>query len=268
MYLVDYHTHSSDFSPDAVSSMEELCEAAISRGVRELAITEHCDVNGWNGIPCDFDEEPYFAALDKLRLKYGGRLTVVCGLELGQPPQNSELATRYSSNPKFDFIIGSLHNLNGEEDFYFLKYPDAKTCQTLMERYFTELREMIVFGGFDVLGHISYPLRYIRGRDGLDFDFSGYTAELEDIFRLLAASGMGIELNTSGLRQPIGETMPVPDIVGLYRRCGGEIITLGSDAHAARDVGTGIAEGISVIRDAGFKYLTVYKNRKASFIKI
>lgn len=268
MYLVDYHTHSSYFSPDAASTMEEMCEAAIAKGVRELAFTEHCDVNGWNGIPCDFDEELYITALDRVKEEYGDRLTVVYGIELGQPTQNSGLAKRYLSSPGLDFIIGSLHNLRGMEDFYLLEYPDMDTCRALMERYFAELREMIGYGGFDVLGHISYPLRYIRGRAGLEFDFSEYTSELSDIFRLLAASGLGIELNTSGLRQPVGQTMPAPDIVRLYRECGGEIITLGSDAHTAGDVGAGISEGIAVLKDAGFKYFTVYKGRKASFVKI
>jgi histidinol-phosphatase (PHP family) len=268
MYPVDYHTHSSYFSPDAASTMEELCEAAISKGVKELAITEHCDVNGWNGVPCDFDEELYFIALDRVREKYEDHLTLVYGLELGQPSQNSELAKRYSSNPKLDFIIGSLHNLNETEDFYFLEYPDIDACRALIERYFIELREMIEFGGFDVLGHISYPLRYIRGRAGLGFDFTEYHSEIADIFRLLIASGMGIELNTSGLRQPFGQTMPTPDIVKLYRECGGEIVTLGSDAHSAQDVGSGIPEGIAILQDAGFRYLTVYKDRKPSFVEI
>ena len=268
MYLVDYHTHSSYFSLDAQSTMEELCESAIFRGISELCITEHCDVNGWDGQPCEFDDDSYYNMLDRMRGMYGERLTVLSGLELGQPTQNEELADRYSKNPRLDFIIGSLHNLDGIEDFYFLKYPDEDYCRSLIERYFIEQREMVELADFDVLGHIGYPLRYMQSREGINIDFSEFTDEIVSLFRSLAQAGKGIELNTSGLRQPFGKTLPTPDLVKLYRECGGEIITLGSDAHIARDIGAGITEGKEILSAAGFNYLTVYRSRQPQFIKI
>jgi histidinol-phosphatase (PHP family) len=154
MYLVDYHTHSSYFSPDGRSTMEELCEAAIARGISELCVTEHCDVNGWDGKPCELDDDSYYDMLDRMRGIYGERLIILSGLELGQPTQNMDLARRYASNPRLDFIIGSLHNLEGFEDFYFLEYPDEESCRPLISRYFSEQYEMVEKADFDVLGHI------------------------------------------------------------------------------------------------------------------
>lgn len=75
-------------------------------------------------------------------------------------------------------------------------------------------------------------------------------------------------MNTSGLRQFAKACLPDLDIVSLYRQLGGEIITVGSDAHTAEDVGKGIREGIEMIEQAGFDYITVYVNRQPSMIKI
>jgi histidinol-phosphatase (PHP family) len=268
MYLVDYHTHSSYFSPDGRSTMEELCEAAIARGISELCVTEHCDVNGWDGKPCELDDDSYYDMLDRMRGIYGERLIILSGLELGQPTQNMDLARRYASNPRLDFIIGSLHNLEGFEDFYFLEYPDEESCRPLISRYFSEQYEMVEKADFDVLGHIGYPLRYIQGRAGISFDVSEFTEEIIELFRVLVREGKGIELNTSGLRQPYGKTMPTPDLVKLYRECGGEIITLGSDSHIARDIGAGIKEGMEILEAAGFTHFTVYRRREPQFVRI
>jgi histidinol-phosphatase (PHP family) len=248
--------------------MEEICEAAISRGLSEICFTEHCDLVGWDGTPCEFDDKSYYEMLDRMREIYGDSLTILSGIELGQPTQNMDFARRYSSSSQLDFIIGALHNLEDTEDFYALEYPDVDFCRPLISRYFSEQCEMAEKADFDVLAHLGYPLRYIQGRAGLDFDFSGYTEEIVELFRTLVRKGKGIELNTSGLRRPYGKTMPTPDLVKLYRECGGEIITIGSDSHNASDIGAGVTEGIEILKAAGFTHFTVYRHREPQFIKI
>jgi histidinol-phosphatase (PHP family) len=270
MYLADCHTHSSCCSPDGVSTIDEICKAAADFGLSEICITEHYDVNGWNGEPYDFDRtvEEYFLSLETARERYGDRLAILAGREIGQATQNKSLAQKAAGDSRLDFVIGSLHNLRGYPDFYFLDYPDVEYCRRLAVLYFEELMEMAALDCFDVLGHLSYPLRYIKGRTDLDFDFSGFHAEISDLYRLLISRGRGIEVNMSGLRQPMGQTMPSFDLIKLYRECGGEIITIGSDAHAAKNLGRGIAEGQELLKAAGFRYFTVYRNRRPSFIKL
>ena len=43
--------------------------------------------------------------------------------------------------------------------------------------------------------------------------------------------GKGIELNTGGFKYGLGHPNPCEDIIKRYKELGGEIITLGSDAH-------------------------------------
>lgn len=266
MYKVDYHTHTSLGSPDAISTIDEICMAAISAGISELCITDHNEVNGWNGELYNFMDEQYLSAIEDAKKSYDGRLIVLAGMEIGQATQNSERAAKAACNHRLDFVIGSLHNIAGVPDFYFLEYPDLQTCRDLMDKYFSELRQLILLGGFDVLGHLSYPLRYIRGRAGLDFDFTDYTDVIVEIYKLLISAGKGIEVNMSGLRQPLNQTMPAPNFIKLYRDCGGEIITLGSDAHAAVDIGAGIGQGQEILKEAGFRYQTVYRKRNPDFV--
>lgn len=78
----------------------------------------------------------------------------------------------------------------------------------------------------------------------------------------------GIEINTSGLRQFSKETFPGVDVLKNYRETGGKILTLGSDAHRAKDVDMGLKLAIENAKMAGFKYLTLFNSRNSEWISI
>ena len=121
---------------------------------------------------------------------------------------------------------------------------------------------------FDIMAHITYPLRYITGEYGTVIDMKRYDGIIGEIFRMLIRNGRGIEINTSGLRQKIGVTMPDAPLVKRYYELGGRILTIGSDAHCADDLGKGIAEGIELAKACGFSEIAVFKGRKPTFIRI
>ena len=77
-----------------------------------------------------------------------------------------------------------------------------------------------------------------------------------------------LEINTSGLRQPIGKTMPTDNYVRRYRELGGELLTLGSDSHFTAHVGANIDDGYAIAESCGFKYVTYFKDRKPVQVKI
>ncbi len=283
--LADMHTH-SDFSPDAKSSPEQMCESAVRLGLAAYAITDHCDCNMrfppehyTDDVSALKDADMYGSqkyALDsiayqtKLKERYQGRLELICGIELGQPLQDMEFAQMISCDERLDFIIGSHHQNRGEDDFYSFEYNkmDSGQIGTLLENCFLQTLDMCRWGGFDVLGHLTYPLRYIEGDYGISVDMSRYEDIIREIFCTLIQSGKGIEINTSGLWKGYGKTLPVERLIKMYRQLGGEILTVGSDAHNADDVGKGIAEGAELAKNVGFGYLTVFKKRTANFIKI
>lgn len=284
--LIDLHTH-TNISPDGVNTPEEMCERAIELGLSAYAITDHCEVSTW------FDEEYYdkigarksddpfvkynyrdrfFTGIDyisRLKEKYDGRLNLLCGIELGQATQGWDGAEEVAACKKLDFIIGSLHQNRGEDDFGYLQYDNNNILQInkLLYDYFNEMLEMCIWGKFDTLGHLTYPLRYISA-SGIDIEMKPYEDMIIKIFTTLIEKGKGIEINTSGLRQAYGKTFPDLYYVKLFRNLGGEILTLGSDSHCIADLGKGIFNGAEIAKEAGFRYITYFKNRKPEFIRL
>ena len=273
MYTADYHTH-SHASPDGHVSIAELAEAAVAAGLDELCITDHAECHGFfdrGNLPDDvlyFYQARVDAEFPETRERFDGRLRLLYGVEIAQgheaPAVYDDLIHR-----NYDFVINSLHNLRGETDFYYMKdFRSAAYCRTLLDRYVGELYETAALGGFDVIGHIGYPLRYMRYQAGFDVSLDAYRAELAEIFRLLVSKGCGIELNVSGLRDGGQVTFPTLAELKLYRECGGEIVTIGSDAHYPRYVGVGVEQGQALLREAGFRFITAYDKRVPRFVAL
>ena len=137
----------------------------------------------------------------------------------------------------------------------------------LLDRYFDELLEMTRWGGFDILAHLTYPYRYLGYTDTPPI--TCFEEKLREIFTSLARGGKALELNTSGLvRSPGGRTMPELWELCLFRECGGEFVTLGSDAHRSAHVGGGIREGLELLRAAGFRYQASFSRRRAAAVPL
>jgi len=131
----------------------------------------------------------------------------------------------------------------------------------MFEEYLKELLTMVQWGGFDILAHLTYPLRYIVGENHRSLDIMRHSDLIEEILRQAAHSGKALEINTSGLRQPLGETLPPLPFVKRFRELGGEYVTIGSDAHYAEDLGKGISEGMITAQEAGFSHVTLFQSR-------
>lgn len=266
----DCHIHSR-FSPDAEgTSPDAVVKAALAEGLDGICFTEHCECNRSLGIPPEFpswpdlDYDEYFKVVSDLKGKYP--LKIAVGLELGQGTQGPEYAQKYIESRAWDFILASNHNLRDEYDFHYLDYR-GKDINSLCVRYFEELYEVVEWGQFDVLAHLFYFVRYLA-MSGHDTDMSKYGSIIEDILRLLALKGKGLEINTSGLFGAYGKTIPGIEQLCAFRKLGGEIVTVGSDAHSPDKVGYGGDIARELIRQAGFKYVAFYENRKPVFMPI
>lgn len=265
---VDSHSHSIQ-SPDGENTVREMAERAVQLGIEHYTVTDHLEINKF------YDEEfPYEEPVKQSSLlmpalieEFKSRLDLHYGIELGQPLHDMELTNRMLSSYDYDFIIGSCHMIKGWDDFYYLNYRETDP-HFLLGLYFEELLEMAEWGKFDVLGHITYPLRYIEGDFGIKIDMDRYTPIIEKIFTVLIQNGMGIEINTSGLRQKIGAALPDEKYVKMYRDLGGEILTIGSDAHCTEDLGKGIDEGIKIAQNCGFDKIYYFDRRRPVAISI
>lgn len=266
MYLMDYHIHSKH-SFDCETPLEDICEAAIKRGMKEIAITDHMDIFSDKPYGYILNCEEWHEDLWKVRKQYQGKIKVLVGVELGQPQANPGEAGAFLERYPLDFIIGSVHNMENDVDAYDLDYRKVD-YHAVMRNYVQWLIAMAEGFDFDVMGHVTYPSRYVYEQIGQRVDFSEYHDQYEVLFRMLIERGRGIELNMSGTARGMDETMPTIDLLRMYRGLGGEIVTVGSDAHVADHVGLACRQGMEMLAEAGFRYVSTFENRRLRNIRI
>lgn len=279
--LIDCHSHTR-FSFDSEADEIKMTERAIELGLKAHAVTDHCEVNRWFPKEHYGDTEifPYFdfgsdykasvARITELKERYRGRIELICGVELGQAQQHTDIAEEVACDERVDFIIGSLHQLPDMEDFAFIDFAELTDGEiySLLEQYFTEVHKLCKWGRFDALGHLTYPLRYINGKHHRGADISRCDDIIAESLRELIAKDKGIEINTSGIRQEFGETFPPLKYVRLFRDLGGKLISLGSDSHEVEQIGSGIAQGADIAREAGFDRIAYFIKHKPQFAEL
>ena len=268
MLLYDQHTHSrNSHESNTVSTVEALCRAGEDAGLSGIAVTDHYDIRR---RPCAVVTEQIRASGEEIlgtRARLGGRFHLGLGIELGEGHHDPEEAAAVLALAPYDLVLGSLHNLRDLRDFCYIG-KDCPDKQELFRAYLAEQMEMLHWGGYDVLAHLTYPFRYYLQSGGCP-DIREFEEELRGLFTAMAQQGKGLEVNTSGLVRPDhGRTMPELWELRLFRECGGELVTVGSDAHDASRVGGGIVCGAELLQAAGFRYQAVYRNRKPDMIPI
>lgn len=266
MYLADYHMHSK-YSFDGHEPIENICKKAMERGMKEIAITDHLDIYSDKAYTSMLDIRAISEDILKVREQYHGRLLIRHGVELGQPQINKIEAEKFYQDNNLDFIIGSIHNLEDDFDLYYYDF-DSIDCYAMYEHYLTWMIDLAKNYDYDVLGHITYPLRYMVQKSQIYLDLKRYQEQFVELFQTVINRGKGIEVNTSGLFQKMQETMPNLSLIKLYKECGGEIITVGSDCHKLEHVASNIKEGQELLKEVGFRFITTFENRKPIFQSI
>ncbi len=276
MLLSDYHVH-CDRSMDSTVSMTDMVLAAAGRGVGAMCFTDHCDFD----IPESMQLENFriteaeHLMLAEARAVAPKDMFIGLGLELGEPNRDPERACSIYAMEEFDFILGSLHNLKGYQDFYFMEYESLEHCMELYDLYVEELIDIAKIPCFDTMAHVGYCLRYMSaaGYPEATLDLNRHGDRLRVLFRTLIENGRGIELNCAdfakgGRSNALGVTIPTLPILKLYKEMGGEIITVGSDGHTTKASGLGITEGYDLLRETGFKYVSMFKKHKLEMITL
>ncbi len=265
-FACDCHSH-SNCSFDGRSDMAALCQRAVELGLYYYTVSDHCECNeykytGYREIGYRGVVRKAWAEMERCKEQFP-KLRFCKGIELGQPLQNLSAARDALSGRDYDFVIGSLHNVAGQRDFYHLGQEGAgpERVESLLSQYFQEILEMIGWGNFDTLAHITYPLRYLPADAELP-GFSGHREEVDQVLKALIRADKALELNTSRLGKPGAPKLPDFEIFCRYRELGGRLATLGSDAHCADDLAQGIDLGMELLQEAGFTEFTVFVGRR------
>ncbi len=258
---VDYHLH-SQFSGDSKTTLEAICNAAIARGLSEIAITDHMDYS-YPAIRPDHqiaNIDTYMNTIAKYQQQYAGTLTIRTGIEIGMEVHHLEACDKFLQQYPFDFVIGSIHECQGLPASRAVFFEN-KTKQQAYEAYYNTILECIrQFDNFDVLGHLDYCKRYYPGEYTQGDHFIAQSL-VEEIFRTLIAKGKGIEVNTSGFRHVSQMCMPHYDMIALYHQMGGTRITIGSDSHLDTFVGFHTDDTAAQLKQIGFTHISTFEKR-------
>lgn len=267
MYRSDYHLHTL-ISSDSPASLEQQARAALEAGLNELCVTDHWNLldQQANPLPHTRDWAASIAQIREAREEFSGQLEIRLGIEVGNGEIDPSGITEglNHAGTELDFVIGSLHNMSLGSGGLGI-YTAAHQCRqieegiALLDDYIATLHALAATNTFDVMGHIIYPLRYLPQQWQLNLD--PYEEQLRQLFRTLILSGRGIECNTTQ-GHTVTEWLPV---LNVYRECGGEIITIGSDAHRPEYVGAGFSDASALLKSLGFRWHCTYRNRKPVF---
>ena len=260
-YFVDYHTH-TNHSLDSNYQMEQVVKDAIGLGINELCFTDHVDFpfEGW--YP-DFDN--YFSEIEEMQAKYSSQIIIKKGLEFGMQTHTVLQYEAVIKNYPLDFVILSVHQTN-DKGFWNGEYQSGKTKSEYVHAYYQEILNLInMYNDYSVLGHLDLIRRYSKTPEPVLNDNYDIIAK---ILKTVIEKGKGIELNTSHIRYGLNDWMPSQDILKLYHKLGGKIITLGSDSHEKEHLGFHLKEGRELLKEIGFTEFCTFDKMQPKFHKL
>jgi len=274
----------SKFSSDSKTSMEAMIEQAAAIRLESICFTDHMDydypifdINE----PLDFlfDPKEYTETIARLKERYQNKIKIYTGIELGLKSGIDSKVKQLLNCYDFDFIIGSSHLLYNEDPYYECFWSnlrkdssytverslDETIVQKAIGDYFNSiLTNLELFPDFQIYGHLDYIVRYAPEKDTY-YHVQDYLDVIDTILKRLIETGRGIELNTSGLKSGLHYANPHLDILKRYRALGGEIITVGADAHTPDYIGYKFDKAREFLLQAGFQYYTTFSKQKPIF---
>ncbi len=257
---MDYHMHSRN-SWDTQTPMRDMCQAALDKGIPAIAFTEHFDHFNEKKERIHYQPAPYFEDLAACRAEFADQgLTILAGVEVGEFHRYPDEVQPVLDAHDYDLVLGSLHWV-GDESVFQPRFYHGLTAREAIAPYFAEMLELIEHGGFDILSHMDVFKRRAYLIYG-EFNIEDWEDEVRAVWSACIAKGIGIEINTGGLRWKINEAHPNLTALKWYREMGGEILTVGSDAHHPQDLGYALDDMVEMARQAGFKALTRFAKRQ------
>lgn len=267
MRYFDTHTH-SEFSPDSVMKMEKAAALCLEKGLSGLVFTDHMDIDTPTGVE-SFMFDPGAQQTEAERVSREYKVELLKGIELGLQPRTVEKSRERLKVFSFDTVILSVHFVDGKDPYHQPRFFEDKDYIKAYGRYLETILEcMTKYVDFDILGHYDYITRYAPYRER-SLRYRDFPDLLDSILSYLATNGKALEINTNTYRSKYkGATAPDPDIFKRFRELKGEFISLGSDAHSADRICENFDLFGEFAKNCGFRYLTLFRGRKASLSAI
>lgn len=266
--MYDSHIHSKN-SHDSKQTLDEICTSAINKGLKGVSVCDHVDMCFSKGLKTYGHMKTCIEEVKAAKEKYKNELKILQGIEMAEYFFDPEEAEQILHLCEYDVILGSSHTVYLEDfdDSYSRldfseNVPDDKIYR-LIKKYLYQLREMAEKTDFDVLAHINCPMRYINGKYKRNLDIMKFKKEITEILEIIISKEIALEMNTSGVSSnSIDGLMPNREIIALYKKMNGKLITLGSDAHVPQNISNGFALTKELLKREGFNCYYYFEKRK------
>ncbi len=278
--IADTHLH-SDFSSDGKNSMTEMALSAIEKGLKTIAFTDHLDFDypacpnpktGKIEIFKQLNAEEYRAAIEKLQAETKNNLQILVGIETGLQPNSSvhDRTKNFTDILKPDFIIASTHCTCGQvlAPYSFFK---GRTQKEAYRKYLEDvLANLSMTDNYDTAAHLDFIERYYPAENIDDklLKYAQFADIIDEILLTLIRKDKALEINTAGIRYGLGVVHPSLDILVRYKKLGGKLVTVGSDAHSANDIAADFETAVQYLQKADFNAYCVFKNRQPELIPL
>jgi histidinol-phosphatase (PHP family) len=256
---VDYHMHTA-LCGHAVGSLDEYVKHAISIGLKEMGFSCHAPMvhERLPGVTMDLRQLPlYHKLIDEVKARYAGQIDIKYALEADYIPGYEAQTKAIIDAFPYDYIIGSVHYVNdlAVDDPSAIERWNTADINQVWRDYFKLLRQSAQTGFFNIIGHCDLPKKFKY------FPTADMTDEVKATAKVFKDCGVAVEINTSGLRKPVGEMYPAPKYLKIYAEASVPL-TFGSDSHTPQDVGKNFKEAVELAKSAGYNEYVTFKQRK------
>ena len=259
--LSNLHTHTKFC--DGSATAEELVNEAISKGFVSLGFSGHAYAS-YGLSYCMKDEDAYINEINRLKKKYEKDIEIYLGIE--------EDAFEMADRSRYEYLIGSMHYINAGGEYLPIDLGEncVKKCLAAFGNdvgkaslaYYSAYYDYITARRPDIVGHFDLITKY----DELGEPYFLGKPEHDEIAKKfiykVAADGHLLEVNTGAISRGLRKTAyPAADLLYEVKRAGGSLI-LNSDCHALGMLDCNFDEVKHLLRDIGFRELTVLRNHK------
>jgi len=262
MIVEDLHVH-TQFSKDSKEEPERYITLAIERGIKYLGFSDHIDLDPTDKDYGYYRYEDALSSYNMLKKKYENNLNLFFATEVTYQQDLEKSIEKNISGRPYDYIIGSVHRLegitfSGAHGMPFFKDKDENYSYNM---YFDELYRMVNTDFFQIVGHFDIIKRHGVSLYG-SFKVEKYREKIKKILATIIEKNMVIEINSSGFRFGLGEQYPTNDIIKMFRDLGGREVTIGSDAHSISNFGAYLEEAVKNTLSIFDFDVIIFKNKK------
>lgn len=267
--LVDYHVHTARCG-HARGAIEGYVERAIEAGLAELGFSDHLFMYWLSAEQRDpelgmaeWEHDFYIEDVERCRARYRSDITIRLATEADFIPGHERRLEDILRAYDWDYVIGSVHFVDGwgVDDSRYLHGFDEWDIDALYARYFDLVGAAAETGLFDTIGHADLVKKFgHRPRAEQSGAYAGLAARL-------ARGGVAVEVNTAGLRKPVGEMYPHPDLLRAMHAARVPV-TFGSDAHAPGEVAADLALASRLARSVGYAEFVKYAGRQRTVVPL